>query len=105
MKNIILIIWFLFLLTSCGNFNLDVEFDDDEVSELITTESSERDYVWLSESEAEELATENGVSFRVVERDGHFLPATKDYRQGRINATVDNGVVTSYRVEGKLETK
>jgi len=40
-----------------------------------------------------------------VERDGHFLPATKDYRQGRINATVDNGVVTSYRVEGKLETK
>lgn len=61
------------------------------------------DYTGLSEAAAEGLAVENGVPFRVVERDGEMLPTTRDYRPGRINATVEAGVVTSYVVEGELE--
>ncbi len=62
--------------------------------------SSDTDYVGLTEAEAEELATENDVPFRVVERDGEPLPTTRDYRPGRINAVVTGGVVVSYTVEG-----
>jgi hypothetical protein len=58
------------------------------------------DYVGLTEAEAAVLAEENGVPFRVVERDGEMLPTTKDYRPGRINAVVVDGVVVSYTVEG-----
>lgn len=62
------------------------------------------DYVGLSEVEAEALATQNGVAFRVVERDGEQLPTTRDFREGRINAVVSNGVVTSYTVESSEST-
>jgi len=58
------------------------------------------DYVGLSEAEAVVFAEENNVPFRVVERDGEMLPTTRDYRPGRINAVVANGVVVSYAVEG-----
>jgi len=58
------------------------------------------DYVGLSEDDAAVLAEVNNVLFRVVERDGEMLPTTRDYRPGRINAVVANGVVVSYAVEG-----
>lgn len=61
------------------------------------------DYIGLTEAEAEALAAANDVMFRVVERDGEMLPTTRDYRPGRINATVDDGMVTRYLVEGELE--
>lgn len=57
-------------------------------------------YIGLSEAEAEALATQNGVPFRVVELDGEALMVTEDYRPGRINAVVEGGVVVSYTVEG-----
>ena len=57
----------------------------------------------MTEEEAKTLAEENGVSFRLVERDGQPLPVTKDYRPGRINATMNDGVITSYSVEGERE--
>lgn len=63
-------------------------------------ETAEADYTGLTEVEAETLASENDVMFRVIERDGAMLPTTRDYRPGRINATVENGVVVSYIVEG-----
>lgn len=56
-------------------------------------------YVGLTEVEAEALATQNDVAFRVVERDGEMLPTTRDFREGRINAVVENGMVTSYTEE------
>jgi hypothetical protein len=62
-------------------------------------EQFDQDYVRLSESAAEELATKRGVPFRVVERDGEMLPTTRDLREGRINAVVTGGIVTSYTVE------
>src|SRR6056297_737386 len=58
------------------------------------------DYVGLSEAEAVVFAEENNVPFRVVERDGEMLPTTRDYRPGRINATVEAGTVVAYEVEG-----
>jgi PBP1b-binding outer membrane lipoprotein LpoB len=58
------------------------------------------DYTGLSVEEAEKLAEDNGVMFRVVMEDGEMRPATKDYRPGRINATVVDGEVVSYEVEG-----
>ena len=60
------------------------------------------DYVGLSEADAEALAGANGVMFRVVERDGQMLPATRDFREGRISAVIESGVVVSYTVESRI---
>ncbi len=59
------------------------------------------DYVGLTEEAAVQLAESRGARFRVVERDGQSLPITKDYIVGRINATVQNGIVVKYEIEGK----
>lgn len=61
------------------------------------------EYVGVSPTEAEARATADGVPFRVVMEDGQPLPVTMDYRPGRINATVVNGVVVGYEVEGMEE--
>jgi hypothetical protein len=65
-----------------------------------TAPAASGDYIGLAEAEATALAEANGVPFRVVERDGMMLPTTRDYRPGRINATVAEGVVVSYTTEG-----
>ncbi len=59
------------------------------------------DYIGLTTEAAETQAIANGVLFRVVSRDGEPLPATMDYRPGRINASVENDIVVSYEVEGE----
>jgi len=64
------------------------------------TEPIVGEYVGLTETEAEVLASSNDVPFRVVERDGETLPTTRDFRPGRINAVVESEVVTSYTIEG-----
>ena len=56
-------------------------------------------YIGATVPEAEAYARANGVPFRVVEEDGVPLPVSKDFREGRINATVENGIVTDYDVE------
>lgn len=66
-----------------------------------STDRDANDYVGLDEAEAEELASQNEVPFRVVERDGAMLPTTRDYREGRINAVVEDELVVSYTVEGE----
>jgi heat shock protein HslJ len=53
----------------------------------------------MAEEQAEKYAEEKKVSFRVTTRDGEGQPATMDYRPGRINATVEAGVVTGYSIE------
>ncbi len=60
-------------------------------------------YEGLTVEEAQALAEEHGKEFRVVEEDGEPLPATMDYRPGRINAIVEDGVVVWVDVEGKDE--
>jgi len=56
-------------------------------------------YRGLSVTQAEETAAARGEMFRVVEIDGEPQPTTRDFQEGRINATVEGGVVTSYTVE------
>jgi hypothetical protein len=68
---------------------------DDFVAEPTAT-----DYIGLSEEEAGALAFQNGVPFRVVVIDGESQMVTEDFLPGRINATVEAGIVTSYEVEG-----
>lgn len=64
-------------------------------------EETKVDYTGLTVEEAVAQAEENDIPFRIVMEDGEALPATLDYRIGRINATVEDGIVVSYDVEGK----
>ncbi len=60
-----------------------------------------KDYIGLSVEEAQKLAQSNGVPFRVVMKDDQPLPATMDWRPGRINAEVKSDIVTGYQIEGQ----
>lgn len=76
---------------------------DDEVASSSENENAEisvPDYIGLTVEEAQELAEQQGTSFRVVEQDGQALPATMDWRPGRINASVENNIVIGFDVEG-----
>lgn len=59
----------------------------------------ESEYVGLSLADAEVKAKENGVEFRIAEQDGEAKALTMDLRPGRVNAVVNNGVVTSVVIE------
>lgn len=50
--------------------------------------------IGMSVEQATTWAGEHGFTVRVIMQDGQPLPATKDYREDRINLTVDKGVVT-----------
>ncbi|MEQ1849700.1 MAG: hypothetical protein ABL890_03870 [Candidatus Peribacteraceae bacterium] len=63
------------------------------------------DYVGMTVTQAETKASTEGAEFRVVMQDGEALPITLDYRPGRINATVEGGIVKSYEIEGEEERK
>jgi membrane-bound inhibitor of C-type lysozyme len=65
------------------------------------TPASEADYIGLSVEDAQLLASQNDVPFRVTMKDGQPLPATMDYRIGRINASVENNIVVDYSIEGQ----
>lgn len=58
-------------------------------------------FVGMTVEEAESLASEQNIAFRVVMRDGQSLPMTMDYRPGRINATVESGMVVRAQIEGE----
>jgi len=66
-----------------------------------SSDTSLPEFIGLSPEDALALAQDNSLTFRVVERDGQQLPTTKDYRPGRINATVENDIVVSFQVEGE----
>lgn len=74
---------------------------------VMTKEDSvaQADYVGMTPAEAEAKAQTEGVMFRVVEIDGVEQPTTRDYQEGRINATVEDGVVTEYFVESKTSSQ
>lgn len=57
------------------------------------------EYTGLTIEAAQELARENGVMFRIVQEDGEYYAVTMDYRPGRINAVVEDGIIVSYTVE------
>jgi hypothetical protein len=57
------------------------------------------DYIGMNTIEAAAEAEARGVLFRIVELDGAVQMTIKDLTEGRINATVENGVVTAYSAE------
>jgi len=80
----------------------DDEFVDREVEMEAQREEAMQyasSYIWLTVEQAQDFAVEHNMSFRVVEEDGEGLAVTMDYRPGRINATVENGIVVSVDVE------
>ena len=94
MKKFILLVSVLSLVALSGcSQSVETESPTDSMTEVDS-------YVGMSEEEAQLKADENDVMLRVVERDGNPLPMTMDYRPGRINATVENGLIVDYYVEG-----
>jgi hypothetical protein len=81
------------------NTDEDPAIIDRETDQRAAAEQYVAQYIWLSVQEAQALAQEQSLSFRVVEEDGEGLAATMDYRPGRFNATVNDGVVTAIMVE------
>ncbi|NCP67655.1 DUF4377 domain-containing protein [bacterium] len=82
-----------------NNFVVDYEVEGggEEMMEVVPMEP---DFIGLTVEEAIELAEINNVPFRVIEKDGRTQPTTRDFIQGRINATTKNNVVVKYEVEG-----
>ena len=58
------------------------------------------EYLGLTEAEAEALAQERGVAFRLGGKDGEIFGVTMDYSPGRITAIIENGIVVDYSIEG-----
>ena len=57
------------------------------------------DYRGVTVTQAEEISTARGEMFRVVETDGVTQPTTRDLQEGRVNAIVEEGIVTEYFIE------
>ena len=70
----------------------------------ITDTTALVDYVGMTIEQAKAKAQAAATSFRVVMENGVALPATMDYRPGRINAAVQNGIVVRYDIEGEEQT-
>jgi heat shock protein HslJ len=70
-------------------------------TELVFTASLPEaiDYTGMTVDEAEQVAEENGVMFRIGKLDGEDMMLTQDYRPGRITAEVEDDIVVSYTVE------
>lgn len=52
----------------------------------------------MSESQGQECAYTLGWDFRIIEQDGEYFPATKDFRLDRVNVTINNGVIAKVNV-------
>lgn len=58
-------------------------------------------YVGLTKNEAYARAESEGKEVRVVNIDGEYIPVSMDYRPGRLNLHIVDGVVDSVDVEGE----
>jgi hypothetical protein len=65
---------------------------------LRETESLAATLVGLDEASAVRSIAEAGRSTRVVQRDGERFSLRADFRSGRINLTIESGVVVATRV-------
>jgi hypothetical protein len=54
--------------------------------------------VGMTEADAEKCVTRAGLEWRVVARDGEFLPTSGEYSPLRINAIVNSDVVSEFNV-------
>ena len=63
--------------------------------------SLEEVYIGMAEQEAIDKAERDGGVARVVERDGQGQPVTMDFREGRLNLIIKDGIVTRVDIEGR----
>ncbi|MFZ1360540.1 MAG: hypothetical protein WAS27_00705 [Candidatus Saccharimonadales bacterium] len=81
---------------STPDATVNIERDDPASAEV------KRDnYMGLTEEVALEKARLANIPARVVERDSQPLPMRMDFREGRLNMTVQDGKVTRVDVEGQ----
>ncbi len=85
-------------LSACGSNSTETEQKTPE-SEISKSETLAPSLIGMPVEEAMQKAEENDIRFQIVMQDGQPLPAPRDSRPGRMNATVDNGMVTSIAVE------
>jgi hypothetical protein len=85
----------------CQTYEQPRCLDEESVPSEPESSLSSEDYIGLTIEEAQQLADQRETSFRVVEQDGQPLPATMDWRPGRINARVENGMIVGYDIEGE----
>lgn len=52
--------------------------------------------VGLNEQEAKSLLQKSGINYRVVQRDGHYLMVTQDFKPDRINLVINDDKVSSF---------
>ena len=69
-----------------------------------TAESVEHEYIGLTTTQARELARSKGVPFRAIKIDGERLAVTLDFVRGRVNAELEDGLVSSVQIEGAKPT-
>ena len=108
MKNstIILLLSLITLtLTACSDANDNSNPENTDNNPTTQTQNLSGDYVGMSVPQAQAKAKAEGVPFRIAMADGEPFAVTMDYRVGRVNAVVENGVVTSYSVEGEEEAE
>jgi hypothetical protein len=65
----------------------------------VTTNNEPAGYIGMNPLAAAVRAEAYGVLFRVVEIDGVPQTITEDLREGRINASLENGVIIEYSIE------
>jgi membrane-bound inhibitor of C-type lysozyme len=87
-------------LTACSSENNTHSSNTPTVAGS-NTEYPSGDYIGMTVPQAQAKAKAEGVPFRITMADGEAFAVTMDYRIGRINAEVENGVVVSYTVEGQ----
>ncbi|MDW3214746.1 MAG: hypothetical protein R8G01_12150 [Ilumatobacteraceae bacterium] len=75
----------------------DVSDPVDGAAPCLTAEQGDPapDYVGLDEAEAQELANSEGLTMRVVGRDGECDAITLDLRDDRVNVDLVDGVVVA----------
>lgn len=73
---------------------LDYEARDPLTEQLAATQEFADELVGSKTAEAQAAAEKAGYTFRVISEDGEGKPATSDLRADRVNATIEDGVVT-----------
>lgn len=103
MNKKILLLLVVIIIAGGAYLLINSEKTDAPITNETTTavEVNNSDYIGMTTVEAEAKAESEGVIFRVVEKDGQSLPAARDSREGRINASVESGIVTEYSMESR----
>ncbi len=85
-----------------GIFTLMLATVVSPVSGPIEEAAKRHNFKWfgLTVAEAELKAAKEDLEFRVVKADGKYLPKTKEFRRGRINAHIFGNKVVAVEIEG-----